>query len=218
MNTLKMVLRMLSVGILAFAALLNQGCAGEMEKYSSYEEVKAAQLGGSTLVYHYVGLTDIPGSKPAVWTAKQYGELQELRAGCWKQIMPQIAGTRWKSGAKEGAEYMAGQAAGMTLGILPFHPGNFLLKYTAEGAANGAATGGIYGGDLHRQAVNLDEADCLYQQIYWAQEQDGALIGVGVGVNYDSVNTSNVPVPSGPEANSTGRVNSGIRPPLPPGH
>lgn len=176
------------------------GCASGVEKYDSVQDAEKAKPGKDYKLVFYPGLPGVPDSHPALWTAKQYKQVQYLFAhGCYESLMPQLAGTRWKSIGIETGKSIIANALASPLSVVPFSPGSGLLrKYVESGALSGGPNGANYGNTIHAQAVKGDTGQCMSWMIYFAQ-QDGQLNGIGVVTDYDSVDGNALPMPGGPE-------------------
>jgi hypothetical protein len=180
------------------------GCSSGVEKYSDEAAALKAKPGKDYHPVFYPGLPGVPNSKPALWTPVQYKQLQWLFAkGCYDSLMPQLAGTKWKSiGIETGKAVIANAFASMA-DIAPFSPAGKLVKQYAEsGAGAGAPSGANYGNTLHTQAVKGDSGQCMGWMVYFAQ-LDGQLKGVGIVTDYDSVDGNAVPMPNVPDQTPT---------------
>jgi hypothetical protein len=198
---------------LASAALLLAGCASGFEKYATSDELAAAPpaaraqmndpikapVGVDYMIVRYPGLPDVPGSTPAIWSPRQYRQLQFLWAhGCVDQLKPATAGTKRKSIGKETLGYAAAQGLGLFVGVLPF-PGAKPLQYGGEGLSAGGFNGSKYGDDRHDEAVKYDGGYCMALQVNFAQQEDGQLGKIGIIPNIDAVETNPIAVPKGPD-------------------
>ncbi len=204
--------------VLGFALMATLGlgaCAG-VQAYDSPKDAREAPVGGDYMITQYHGnLPGVPDSKPAVWTALQYRQLQKLWGDCVEDLGPQLHGTGWKSVAKETTLYAVGDGIGTALGAIFGFPNAKFIQYLKYGIGAGGGNGAAYGYDRHDSAVRYAGGYCMVLQVYWAQIRDHALGGIGVIPNIDSVDTNRVSVPSGSDANSDWPTNDNGQP-LPP--
>ncbi|MBU6323058.1 MAG: hypothetical protein KGI41_01860 [Patescibacteria group bacterium] len=212
-----------ALAAIALSAALLSACATGVNKYETVQDALRAPLGTDFHIVRYPGgLPGVKDSAPANWSPLQYRQLQYLWAyGCVDQLKPQIAGMGPKAIGKEAGVYGAGLSGGTTLGILPFHPGNLLFKYTLEGLAYGAGDGAAYGYDQHDKAVKYKSGYCMAVQTYFAQARDGALDGIGIIPNIDAVDGNAITPPKGEDVSPTEQESEAVKeraghPPTPP--
>ena len=164
----------------------------------------AEKIGGTFFVTHYRGLPGMT-NRAVTFDAKKFDQLAFLKNVCDQDLRAQRPGA-FKEVLYDVGMAALGSAAGLAVGVAAAGIGD-TAQYAAYGAGAGGGSG-LAGSITGRSRANRsDIGQCMSLQLQWAQKFDGQLLGVGVIMNYHSVNGKGISRPE-PSAVATAAASS----------